>query len=80
MDFGGRKNAGVAVGIIDGFVYLGTGLQGLVLGQVLPSGADKADPKHWWGWPVVMIPVALIGLILAMRVWNARPGPKAKAA
>ena len=24
MDFGGSKNAGIAVGLIDGFVYLGT--------------------------------------------------------
>ena len=31
MDFGGRKNAGIAVGIIDGFVYLGTAVQALAL-------------------------------------------------
>ena len=30
MDFGGRKAAGTAVGIIDGFVYLGTGTMSLL--------------------------------------------------
>jgi OPA family glycerol-3-phosphate transporter-like MFS transporter len=73
MDFGGKKNVGVAVGIIDGFVYLGTGLQGLVLGRVLPSGADKQDTSQWWTWPAAMLPFALLGLVLALRLWNARP-------
>ncbi|MEZ0227624.1 MAG: MFS transporter, partial [Planctomycetota bacterium] len=36
-DFGGKKNAGVATGIIDGFVYLGAGLQSLILGHMLPQ-------------------------------------------
>ncbi|TPW00754.1 MAG: MFS transporter, OPA family, glycerol-3-phosphate transporter, partial [bacterium] len=31
-DFGGAKNAGAAVGIVDGMVYLGTGLQSVVIG------------------------------------------------
>jgi MFS transporter, OPA family, glycerol-3-phosphate transporter len=79
MDFGGRKNAGVAVGIIDGFVYLGTGLQGIVLGTLLPSGPSKSDPANWWTWPVVMLPVALVGFLLALRLWNARPTPRVAA-
>ncbi|MEY3011428.1 MAG: hypothetical protein RIT45_163, partial [Pseudomonadota bacterium] len=24
-------------------------------------------------WPVVMLPVAIIGLVLASRLWNAKP-------
>ena len=49
MDFGGKKNAGVAVGIIDGFVYLGTAAQALVLGNVLPKDGTKQaeDPVAW---------------------------------
>ena len=37
MDFGGRKNVGVAVGIIDGFVYLGTGVMSLTYAVILPE-------------------------------------------
>lgn len=73
MDFGGRKNAGIATGIIDGFVYLGSALQAYVYGRLLPSGEAAKDPANWKYWPLVMIPVALIGLGLATRVWNARP-------
>lgn len=72
-DFGGRKNAGVAVGIIDGFVYLGTGLQSLVVGLILPVGEAKKDPANWVNWPYAMIPMAVIGLFLCTRVWNAKP-------
>ncbi|MBL8858571.1 MAG: MFS transporter [Planctomycetes bacterium] len=84
MDFGGKKNAGVAVGIIDGFVYLGTALQALILGRVLPNDTDlgpdgkllAADPANWNAWPLVMIPAALVGVLLASRMWNAMPKSK----
>ncbi|MDP2344277.1 MAG: MFS transporter [Deltaproteobacteria bacterium] len=74
-DFGGRKNAGVAVGVIDGFVYLGTGLQSLIVGQVLPTGDDAKNPANWIYWPIAMVPIALVGLALCLRVWNARAKP-----
>jgi OPA family glycerol-3-phosphate transporter-like MFS transporter len=35
QDFGGRRNAGTATGLIDGFVYFGTALQGVVYGNTL---------------------------------------------
>lgn len=75
MDFGGKKNVGVAVGIIDGLVYLGTGLQALVLGGVLPKDGTPAakDPHAWSSWPMAIAPAALVGLLLASRLWNARP-------
>jgi OPA family glycerol-3-phosphate transporter-like MFS transporter len=74
MDFGGRKNVGVVVGIIDGLVYLGQAVQYLTLGFIVPNEAPaNADPRNWWGWPIAMIPPAVIGLLLAARVWNARP-------
>lgn len=72
-DFGGKKNTGLAVGIIDGFVYLGTGLQSLLLGQVLPTGDAAKLSANWINWPRAMIPVAVIGLYLCTRVWNAKP-------
>jgi MFS transporter, OPA family, glycerol-3-phosphate transporter len=73
MDFGGKKNVGIVVGVIDGCVYLGTSLEALVLGRVLPRGEAQADAGNWWTWPVVMVPAALLGLGLSTRVWNARP-------
>ena len=81
MDFGGKKNAGLAVGIIDGFVYLGTGLQAIVLGAVLPKDGtpESASPSGWHLWPVVMLPIAVIGTLLAVRIWHARARPAAQA-
>ena len=87
MDFGGKKNVGVAVGIIDGFVYAGTAVMSFTYARVLPSDAlvegealpAASDPANWLSWPVSMIPLALIGLLLATRIWNAKPKSKQKA-
>ncbi len=93
MDFGGSKNVGIAVGIIDGFVYLGTAAMALTYGLLLPEeelvervneegeivtaiGGPTTNPDNWISWPIAMIPIALIGLLLATRVWNATPQPK----
>lgn len=79
MDFGGKKNAGVAVGIIDGFVYFGVATSAKVLGWVLPTGDAMKVSANWWTWPVAMMPVAVVGLFLASRLWNARPKGAAPA-
>ncbi|MBN1205788.1 MAG: MFS transporter, partial [Myxococcaceae bacterium] len=76
MDFGGKKNAGVAVGIIDGAVYAGTAFQSLLLGKLIPSGAAAKDPNNWSNWPIALVPLSVVGLLLATRVWNAKPQPK----
>lgn len=68
MDFGGRKGAATAVGIIDGFVYLGTAVQSISLGYL--TGQD------WSYWPWFMFPFALIGFLLSLKIWNAKPTPK----
>jgi OPA family glycerol-3-phosphate transporter-like MFS transporter len=88
MDFGGRKNVGVAVGIIDGFVYLGTAVMSVTYAILLPQeeleGGELAgaatDPDNWRAWPLAMVPLALIGTVLALRVWHAAPGPAKKKA
>ena len=79
MDFAGKRNTGLAVGIIDGFVYLGTALQSLVLGHILPAEGTPAaaDPWGWRLWPIVIIPSALAGALLCLRLWHARPGAEA---
>jgi MFS transporter, OPA family, glycerol-3-phosphate transporter len=68
MDFGGRKGAATAVGMIDGFVYLGTAVQAYALGYL--------TTRDWAYWPRFLIPFAIIGVILCMRIWNAKPSPK----
>ena len=70
MDFGGRKAAATAVGLIDGFVYLGTGVQSIALGFL--------TEKNWNYWPIFLVPFAVIGLILAIRIWYAFPNAKRK--
>jgi MFS transporter, OPA family, glycerol-3-phosphate transporter len=83
MDFGGKKNVGIVVGVIDGFVYLGTAAQAYVLKQVLPDGELGADPANWWTWPAAILPIAILGLALSARVWNAtakKAGATEKAA
>lgn len=80
MDFGGKRNVGIVVGVIDGFVYLGSSLGAFVLGAKLPKDAAAKDPANWWTWPTVMLPAAILGLVLATRVWNARPKGKSAAA
>jgi MFS transporter, OPA family, glycerol-3-phosphate transporter len=77
MDFGGSKNAGIVTGIIDGFVYLGTGTQALLYARILPEGDAAKSASNWSQWPGAMLPLAFIGLLLCTRVWNAKPKPKA---
>jgi len=85
MDFGGARNAGIAVGIIDGFVYLGTAFMSLTYALILPKeeldavghiAGAATDPANWRAWPLAMIPMAVIGLFLTTRLWNAKPKPR----
>ena len=76
MDFGGKQNVGTAVGIIDGFVYAGTGVMSLLYMFILPDDKNPlvaGNPDNWISWPISMIPVSIIGFVLATRVWNAKP-------
>ncbi len=70
MDFGGRKGAATAVGLIDGLVYLGTGFQSISLGYLLT--------KSWNYWSPFLVPFAVIGFILAVKIWHAFPHAKRK--
>jgi MFS transporter, OPA family, glycerol-3-phosphate transporter len=94
-DFAGKKNVGVAVGIIDGFVYVGSTIQSFIYGAHLPpakiygeacnlkpwdvvvspqiKNPASANVDNWSIWPYAMIPIALIGFLLTLRIWNARP-------
>ncbi len=71
MDFGGRKGAATAVGMIDGFVYLGTGFQSISLGYL--------TTRNWNLWPVFLFPFGVIGFLLLRRIWYAIPKGKKAA-
>ncbi len=128
MDFGGRKAAGTAVGMIDGMVYLGTGLQSLGIGYLTssnmssfgwvvgpmivaalilaliminvkrtnltyPIAASVSLVVSWvvvfgilftgkggWGaWQMFLIPFAVLGTVLAVKIWFAFPNAKGSA-
>jgi len=64
-DFGGRKMTATASGIVDGCVYLGSGIQSLAIGYL--------SHKSWSYWPLFLIPFACMGLWLSIRMWNELP-------
>lgn len=66
MDFGGRKSAGSAAGLIDFFQYVGAGLTGFGLGKIL-------DMVGWSGWAMSLTGFALIGALLMVAIWRAMP-------
>jgi OPA family glycerol-3-phosphate transporter-like MFS transporter len=87
QDFGGRRNAGTATGLIDGFVYFGSAIQGVVYGHLLPESKILVDGKlvdnpavhdvaNWHAWPRAMIPVAVLGLVLSLTIYYARVKPR----
>jgi sugar phosphate permease len=65
MDFGGRRGAGTAVAVIDGFVYLGTALQSFSLGFI--------TSRDWFFWPIFLLPFGVLGFVLCLRIWHAHP-------
>lgn len=64
-DFGGRKATATASGILDGFVYLGSGLQSFCLGFLVT--------EDWSYWPYFMLPFAILAMVLAWKTWHALP-------
>lgn len=65
MDFGGRKAAATAAGLLDGVQYLGAGLVGFGLGALI-------EHYHWKIWPYALLPFSLAGALLMLPLWNAR--------
>src|SRR5690606_8787926 len=64
-DFGGRKATATASGIVDAFVYLGSGIQSLSLGYL--------TTMSWSYWPIFLLPFTALGLVLASRIWRDLP-------
>jgi OPA family glycerol-3-phosphate transporter-like MFS transporter len=81
-DFGGRKATATCSGIVDGFAYLGSGLQALWIGFLIPS--ETAAPgqqlvpifhfhRDWHWWPVFLMPFAILGAVASLKIWKALP-------
>jgi OPA family glycerol-3-phosphate transporter-like MFS transporter len=49
-DFGGRKATATASGIVDGFVYLGSGVQSVGVGYLVTH-------HSWQWWPIFLMPL-----------------------
>jgi OPA family glycerol-3-phosphate transporter-like MFS transporter len=64
-DFGGRKATATCMGIVDGCVYLGSGVQSIGVGYLAGHS--------WQWWPVFLMPFALAGTLLATKFWYALP-------
>ena len=79
-DFGGRKNTGIVVGIVDGFVYLGTAVQSFGIGKLVPVGELAKDAANWRIWPMALVPFTIIAFALTLKIWHALPSKKYGAA
>jgi OPA family glycerol-3-phosphate transporter-like MFS transporter len=64
-DFGGRKATATCAGVVDGFAYFGSGIQSFCLGYL--------TTWSWHWWPLFLMPFAVLGLLIALRIWNDLP-------
>lgn len=80
MDFGGRKAAATAAGMLDGIQYVASGLTGFGLGWILQTyGWDGTPftegyhPVNAKIWVFSLVPFSALGALIMLRIWNARP-------
>ncbi len=80
MDFGGRKAAATAAGMLDGIQYVAAGLTGFGLGWVLKTYgwdgtplSESYQPKNALVWVGCIIPFSILGALIMTRIWNAKP-------
>ena len=67
-DFGGRKATATSMGIVNGFAYVGSGIQSFGLGFLLVNKGEN------WRWlPLFVIPFAIIGTLIAVKIWHDLP-------
>jgi len=72
-DFGGRKATATCMGIINAFAYFGNSLQSFILGFLLAG-----NPVHWARFPLFVIPFAIAGIIISLKIWNELPAATRK--
>jgi OPA family glycerol-3-phosphate transporter-like MFS transporter len=69
-DFGGRKATATCSGIVDGCVYFGSSVQSVCVGFL--TGTSWAGHSWQW-WPIFLMPFALVGGLVAWRIWHELP-------
>ena len=78
-DFGGRKATATCSGIVDGCTYLGSGIQSFFIGHLVPADKPAAVAtflgvtRDWHWWPLFMVPFAILGLFVAIKIWHHLP-------
>jgi len=87
-DFGGRKATATCMGIINAFAYLGSGLQSICIGFLVPDKNAPANsqfvphlhfiPRDWHWLPVFIMPFAIIGTVISIKIWHALPAATKK--
>jgi OPA family glycerol-3-phosphate transporter-like MFS transporter len=65
-DFGGKKAAATATGMLDGVQYVASGFTGFGLGWILKT-------YGWSVWTWCIIPFSIIGALIISSLWNATP-------
>jgi OPA family glycerol-3-phosphate transporter-like MFS transporter len=80
MDFGGRKAAATAAGMLDGIQYIASGLTGFGLGWILKTYgwdgtplAEGYQPTDARIWVFSIIPFSMLGALFMTRIWHAKP-------
>ncbi len=81
MDFGGRKAAATAAGMLDGVQYIASGFTGFGLGWILKTygwdgiatAGHQAADAHIWVFSI--IPFSILGALIMLTIWNAKPQP-----
>ncbi len=85
-DFGGRKATATCMGIVDAFAYVGSGLQSICIGFLVPEAAGSLKQtvpffgfsRDWQWWPIFIIPFAVFGGGIALWIWNELPAATRK--
>lgn len=78
-DFGGRKATATCSGIVDGCTYLGSAIQSFFIGHLIPAEKNSESAtflgltRDWHWWPIFMIPFAIVGLVVAIKLWHNLP-------
>ena len=83
-DFGGRKATATCSGIVDGCTYLGSAIQSFFIAHLVPgeqAGASNTYlglTRDWHWWPLFMVPFAILGLAVAIKLWHNLPAATRK--
>jgi OPA family glycerol-3-phosphate transporter-like MFS transporter len=72
-DFGGRKATATSMGIVNGFAYIGSGIQSFGLGFLLAS-----KDANWQWLPLFVMPFAIVGTLIAIKIWHDLPAATRK--